>query len=565
MLSGLSARIKLSHRILSLVALSAVSLVLISAYLLTDMRHDLVVQKREMLRALVESASGVAQSYHARAEAGEMSEEEAQRATLDAIQGMRYGDSDYLWVNDMQNVMVMHPIKPELIGRDLSTLEDPSGFRFFEAFITVVRADGGGFVPYLWPKPGFEEPIEKESYVAGFAPWGWVIGTGIYIDDLNAIFWQRVQSIGAMVGLVFIGMIALSVVVARSITKPVQSMTDCMRQLADGDLDVDIPARDRGDELGAMAAAVDVFKTNAHERLRLEKEQEAADARAKAEKRQAMLDLADGFQSSVEGVVDSVSSAAGELNSTAESMSEMAKRNESQSAAASSASDHASHNVQALAAAAEELSCAIQEISRQVTQSTAMTREAADSAQRTNVEVEGLVEAASRINEVISLISDIAEQTNLLALNATIEAARAGEAGKGFAVVASEVKNLANQTAKATEDISEQIHGIQQATTGACDAIRAIGEIIARVDEVAGSIAAAVEEQTVATQEIAQNVQEASAGVSEVSQNLVGVAEVASETGGASGQVLQSATGLSQQSDVLRREIERFLSTVRAA
>ena len=565
MLSGLNARFHLSHRIYSLVALSAVTLMLLTGYMLMEMRGDLVAQKQEMVRAVVESATGVAESYHARAEAGEMSEEEAQRSALDAIRGMRYGESDYLWVNNMQTEMVMHPIKPELNGKDLSTLEDPSGFRFFTAFITVVQAEGSGFVSYLWPKPGFEEPVEKESYVAGFEPWGWVIGSGVYIDDINALFWQRVQSIGAVVGLIFIGIIALSVVVARSITGPVQAMSECMGHLADGDLEVDIPARERTDQLGAMAAAVDVFKTNAHERLRLEKEQEEAEARAAAEKRQAMMDMADGFEASVEGVVDSVSAAATELNATAESMSQMAQRNESQSAAASSASDHASHNVQALAAAAEELSCAIQEISRQVTHSTAMTKEAADNAQRTNVEVEGLVEAASRINEVISLISDIAEQTNLLALNATIEAARAGEAGKGFAVVASEVKNLANQTAKATEDISQQIHGLQSATTGACDAIRSIGEIISKVDEVAGSIAAAVEEQTVATQEIAQNVQEASAGVSEVSQNLVGVAEVASETGGASGEVLQSATELSQQSTVLRNEIERFLSTVRAA
>ncbi len=276
------------------------------------------------------------------------------------------------------------------------------------------------------------------------------------------------------------------------------------------------------------------------------------------------MELANNFETNVSAVVEAVSSASTEMQATAESMSTTAEETTRQASAVAAASEEAAANVQTVAAAAEQLSNSINEISRQVAESTKISATAVEEARRTNTEVEGLAEAAQKIGEVVDLINDIASQTNLLALNATIEAARAGEAGKGFAVVASEVKSLANQTAQATEEISQQIGNIQSATTTAVTAIKGIDEIISKISEVTTSIASAVEQQGAATNEIAQNVQQASSGTQEVSSNIGGVNQAASETGNAAGQVLEAASGLSRDSEILKQAVQSFLQEVRA-
>ncbi len=352
---------------------------------------------------------------------------------------------------------------------------------------------------------------------------------------------------------------------ARSITRPVKAMTDAMRKLASGDTQTVIPATDNKDEIGTMAGAVQVFKDNMIEADRLRSDQEEQKKRAEIEKKAAMNKMADEFESSVKGVVQIVSSASTELQSTAQSMSATAEETQRQSTAVAAASEQASTNVQTVASAAEELSSSITEISRQVTESTRISGQAVADAERTNTEIQGLSEAAQKIGDVVKLINDIAGQTNLLALNATIEAARAGEAGKGFAVVASEVKNLASQTAKATEEISSKIAEMQAATGRSVTAVQGIGQTIGRINEIATTIASAVEEQGAATQEIARNVQQASAGTAEVSSNIVGVTKAANDTGAASTQVLGSAGELSKQSETLRQQVEGFIARIRAA
>ena len=371
------------------------------------------------------------------------------------------------------------------------------------------------------------------------------------------------SAVSAAVALVVL--LALLTVVGRSIVNPVNSMTGAMRKLADGDHEVEIPAIGRKDEIGEMAATVQVFKENAVEKVRLEAEQEAAKIRAEKEKRAAMNQLADEFEASVGQVVDTVSTASGEMQTTASSMSSTAEETSRQSLAVATAAEQASANVQTVASATEELASSISEIGRQVAQSAQIASGAVQSANRTNDQMKGLAEAAQKIGDVLGLITDIAEQTNLLALNATIEAARAGDAGKGFAVVASEVKNLANQTAKATEEISGQIGGIQVATKEAVTAIQEIGATIGEIDEIATTIASAVEEQGAATQEIARNVEQAAAGTQDVTSNISGITEAANDTGAASNQVLQSAGALSDQSELLRREVDTFVDRVRSA
>lgn len=358
--------------------------------------------------------------------------------------------------------------------------------------------------------------------------------------------------------------IIIALLVRYLATNPVHALTGVVEGLAGGNTALDVPLTKRRDELGVMAKAIDFFKEKLIEVDRLREEQKASESRLAEERRKAMLDLADGFEAAIKGVVEGVSSAATELQSSATSMSGTAEEATRQSTAVANATTQASANVTTVAAAAEELSSSITEISRQVADSSTVAKSAVDEAAKTGETVESLAQAAERIGGIVQLINDIASQTNLLALNATIEAARAGEAGKGFAVVASEVKNLASQTAKATEDISVQISGMQQVTRSAAEAMGHIRSTIARINDIASGIAAAVEEQSAATQEISTNAQRAASGVDEVARNIDGVNQAANDVGGAAGEVLGASSELSRQSEALRREVDAFIVKVRA-
>ena len=349
------------------------------------------------------------------------------------------------------------------------------------------------------------------------------------------------------------------------VTRPLRGMTAAMTRVAGGDFSISVPALGQKDEVGQLAGALEKFKENGLENRRLQAAQEEQKKQTEIDKKQAMRDLADGFQRAVGAVVEGVSSGATEMRASAESLSATAEETSRQATAVAAASEQASVNVQTVASATEELSSSISEISRQVAQSATIAGKAVEEAKRTDQTVHGLAAAANKIGEVVKLINDIASQTNLLALNATIEAARAGEAGKGFAVVASEVKSLAAQTAKATEEIAAQINAIQASTGEAVTAIKGIGSTIAEINEIATTIASAVEEQGAATKEISRNVQQASAGTAEVSSNIGGVTQAAQSTGAAASQMLGSAGELSVQSEKLRTEVDKFLTQVRAA
>lgn len=358
--------------------------------------------------------------------------------------------------------------------------------------------------------------------------------------------------------------LALSVVVVvLTITRPIAAITRTMAALAQGDLKAQVVGAERGDEIGGMARAVQVFKENMNRRAELESE-----GRVEAERREkrqvALQTLIDGFNRDVADSLAAVGGASTEMEAQAKNMTAIAETATKQSAAVATASEEASANVQTVASAAEELTSSVSEISRQVAQSNEIAQKAVVEANDTNRTINGLAGAAQKIGDVVQLINAIAAQTNLLALNATIEAARAGEAGKGFAVVAAEVKNLATQTARATEDIAAQIGGIQQETQGAVASIDRIAATIADISQIAATIAAAIEEQGAATQEIARNVQEAASGTGEVTTNIAGVSRAVADTGQAATNVLGASAELNRQSDSLRRQVAEFLAGVKA-
>jgi methyl-accepting chemotaxis protein len=361
-----------------------------------------------------------------------------------------------------------------------------------------------------------------------------------------------------------ISVLAIGLLIARNITAGLSRITGVMGSLAEGDNQVEIPALEKRTETGQMAQALQVFKDNAIEKEHMDAAR-AKEQAAKEDEAKRVMELCATFDQTAASALESVASAATQMQSTSQGMSATAEETNQQASAVASASEQATANVQTVATAAEEMSASIGEIGRQVEQSAAIATRAVSEAEKTNGTVQGLAEAAEKIGAVVELITGIAEQTNLLALNATIEAARAGDAGKGFAVVASEVKNLANQTAKATEEIGQQIAGMQSASGEAVEAIGGIGKTISEVNEIAAAIAAAVEQQGTATQDIARNVQEAAGGTQEVTNNITGVSQGAEETGKAANQVLESAGELSQQSEALRGAVDKFLVDIKAA
>ncbi len=354
------------------------------------------------------------------------------------------------------------------------------------------------------------------------------------------------------------------VAVQRGAVGPLTRLTGHVRELAKGNKDIELVGVGRRDEIGQIAAAVQVFRENMIKAEQLSAAQRGEQER-KEKRQQAIEAIIRSFEASVAAALGALGSASAELDGTARGMTGTASATNRQAMAAAAASERASTNVQTVASAAEELSSSISEIGRQVSESTRITNQAVQETERTDKKIKGLAGAAERIGDVVKLINDIAGQTNLLALNATIEAARAGEAGKGFAVVASEVKSLATQTSKATEEIGVKIAEMQAATGDSVQAVQTIGQTIGRINEIATTIAAAVEQQGAATQEIARNVQQAASGTTEVSSNIVGVTQDAGKTGEAATRVLTAAGDLAKQGDSLRAQIDRFLADIRAA
>ncbi|MGQ9369101.1 methyl-accepting chemotaxis protein [Azospirillum sp. ST 5-10] len=557
--------IRILYRLMSVVALGAVGLLVFAAVSVMSLKDTMIAERQMKTKEQIETVLSVVKAVAAEAREAGRSTDAARQDAMRIVSTLRYAGDQYFWINDMSGTMLMHPTNGALVGTSILDVADANGSRIFADMIDLVRRQGGSYYHYWWKGAADRDAREKISYVVRFPDWDWVLGTGIYVDDVDEAFWHQTRTL-ALIGagiLLVTGCAAFAI--TRGVTTPLGDMTARMRDLADGRLGVTIPFTDQRDEIGRMAASVAVFKDSLIEAERLRGEQEAEKARSAAERKRTMEALADRFEATVRTVVSQVSSAATQMQGNSQALSAMAEQGRAQTAAVAASTEQTSANVQTVAASAEQMASSIGEITRQVGESAAISQRAAARAETTNATIQALADQARSIGDVVQLINSIASQTNLLALNATIEAARAGDAGKGFAVVASEVKNLASQTAKATEEIATQIAAMQQATGGAVGAISDITRTIGDLNQIATTIAAAIEQQDAATREIARNVQQAAQGTQEISTNIGGVQQAAEGTGKAAGEVLEAAQELFRDSEKLSLEVDRFIQQVRAA
>jgi methyl-accepting chemotaxis protein len=557
-------KIKIRTKLYLVLLLTAGSLALAIGVSTTLLRERMMEDRIDKLRAVAEMTFELAQSYEQSVKAGKLSREDAEKQFYASARAMWFDNHrSYLATGNMQGIWTMNASVPKIEGSVGTKM--PNGKYILEHILGTIGNNDEGMAYYDYPKPGQTQPLPKLTYAKKFKPWSMVITTGVWIDDIDADYHEAVMKLAGMGAIILLFAGGLVFLLSQDINRGLAGLRDKMKKLVDGDLSVEISEASRGDEIGDMAKALEVFKGNTAEMRQLQSEQKLSSERAEEQKKQAMRELADSFESRVGRIVGAVSGAATAMQETAKTMSASADGTKQLTSAVAAGAEEATTNVQSVAAASEELTASISEIGRQVTQASVVARKANEESETTNASVSGLAEAANKIGEVVALINDIASQTNLLALNATIEAARAGEAGKGFAVVASEVKTLATQTSKATDDIRSQIATIQAETQGAVEAIKRISSTIIEVNEISTSIASAMEEQAAATQEITRNVQEAASSAKDVAHNIAGVSESVDASGVAASTLLGAADELASQAGTLRAEVDNFLSTVRAA
>ncbi|RZU53877.1 methyl-accepting chemotaxis sensory transducer with Cache sensor [Krasilnikovia cinnamomea] len=519
---GVTARLAL----MVLLALASIVAVVISAQLTT--RANLMAERELQTRHVVETAAGVINGFVARETAGELTREQAQQQAVAAIKGLRYDGDNYFWVNDMTPRMVLHPVKPELDGQDLTGNVDPDGKHLFVEMVDVVKAHGAGQVDYSWPKPGRQDPQPKVSYVQGIPAWGWIVGSGVYVDDVDATAAAEARTTGIVGAL---GVLLLAVTawrIVRRISSAIGRIRHTLERVAAGDLTARVELEGT-DDLARMATAVDAAVGNS--RAAIEQLHHAAEAVAA---NSAQLEAA---SAEISTVTADTARQAQRMNATAEGVAVQ---------------------VDTMASGAEEMHASIAEIASSAADAARVTADAVDAANSASGTVTQLGASSAEISDVIALIDSIAKQTNLLALNATIEAARAGEQGKGFAVVATEVKTLANATAEATAEVAAKIAAIQADTGSAVEAIGGITSVIDRISEYQITIAAAVEQQEATTNLLSSGTASTSGQVSDMNAVIGEVAGAAGSAATHAEQVSVAAAELAELAGSIRTLTTRF-------
>ena len=556
--------LSLKSKFLLIVAAAFAGMALLAGVAVSSLRSQLLAGRSNQIERMVESGYGLVARYEAEARAGRMGEAEAKQAALADLRAMRFGDNDYFWVNDMAPAMVMHPIRPDLDGKPVGEMTTPGGARLFTDMVAIVKDSGAGFYRYHWPKPGFQQPVAKLSYVKGFAPWGWIIGTGIYLDDLEAGIWRAVVEFGLLGLAITVMVTGISLLISHMIGKPIEQIIDTMGHLADNDLTVEVPYRHYRDEIGAIAKALGVFKDNAAAVQRMTVERAELQRAGEEEKIRALRSLSADIGQVVGVALTASGAAVNTIRTEATSLAHNVAAATDRTGEAATLSEDVHGAVVVVGSAADRLVSRIGEINAQIAQSSRIAEQAVDEARHANATVQSLSRASDEISDALGLIADIAAQTNLLALNATIEAARAGEAGKGFAVVAGEVKGLASQTARATTEISDQVADIKTATDDAVQAIAGIGVTIDKVNTALATIARAVADQLEATGEISRGVSDATSGAATVSRDIAEIHHGIIEVGEATTSVDHAAEGLMDTFERLKSGVDELVSGFRA-
>jgi len=561
----LIANIGLRTKLLLPTLLSALAII-VSITAATAIMHRRMIEDRiDKLHAVIALAEGDAQWLQTEVAAGSITRAQAMATFRQQIHTLRFGSpTDYLIVYDDDGTVLMHGGDAAREGKP-TTARDEHGRLSTDIARDLLRTAPGGAIWYNVAKPGQTGAEMKVSYVGAFRPWQLVLMAGAWVTDINAAFYATLLRLGAIGLALLCASLSAALLINRDVTCLLRGLQAAMTQLAGGNTSIRIPGTARRDEVGAMAAAVLVFKDNMLQTQRLRAEQEEERRSMQADNQASLHRMADRFEAEVGQLVGRLSSSSATLEATAKSMADVAQQSTQEAAVVAQSAEQASRDLETVSAAAEELTASIGEIGRQMERSAQMTGAAVQGARRTDSIFHALAGNADRIGAVVSLISAIATKTNLLALNATIEAARAGEAGRGFAVVAAEVKLLANQTSVATQEIGRQISEIQDATRNALGAVAGIAETVTDMSAVATTIASAVEQQNLATSEIARTVQKTFESARLVTVSGEHVRHVAGEAGTAAGHVATASSDVSHQTRQLATQVQNFVTQIRAA
>ena len=543
-MSELLRAIRIRHRLWILMLLAAIGIVAMSVIAAYQLRAQMLAEKRVATKHVVETAYTVITHYYTLAQDGKMTTDQAQSAALETIKAMRYGANEYFWVNDMTPRMLMHPFKPQLDGKPIGEVKDPNGTRLFQEMVDAVRAKGSGFVGYQWPKPGRDSPQPKISYVKGFAPWGWIVGSGVYIDDVNAAFLANAGVFGVLT-LIGVGiMLAVSTVISRSIVRPVHRVASAMDEISNGDGDLRQRLEVSGrDEVSQLATSFNTFIEKVHGLVTQVSHSTGEVGRAVAE----ASSITQHTEAEIDQERSETEQAATAMNQMAATVQEVA-RNATAASQAARQADEAAHRGDTV-----------------VTQTVRSIQQLASEVERAAGAMTKVAQDSESIGTVLNVIRDIAEQTNLLALNAAIEAARAGYRGRGFAVVADEVRTLASRTQQSTEEIRQVIGELQRGTGLATEAMEKSREqaraSVSQAGEAGSSLRAiteAVETINDMNAQIASATEEQSAVAEEINHNVLRISEAASQTSEDAHRIHEAAHRLSELADTLGRQVAQF-------